>query len=78
MPIPTRPPARSCEVDRVLRDGDEVNLGGVTLVARCTPGHSRGCTTWTWRVDDNGKSYDVVVMGSSNVNAGYRLVDNKD
>ena len=32
-----------CKVDRVLEDGDEVKLGGVTLVARRTPGHTRGC-----------------------------------
>jgi metallo-beta-lactamase class B len=69
---------KPCAVDRVLEDGEEVKLGGVTLVARRTPGHTRGCTTWTWRVADGGKSYDVVVIGSPNVNPGYRIVDNKD
>ncbi len=69
---------KPCPVDRVLEDGDEVKLGGVTLVVRRTPGHTRGCTTWTWRVDDGGKTYDVVVIGSPNVNPGYRLVNNKD
>ena len=69
---------KPCPVDRVLEDGDEVKLGGVTLVARRTPGHTRGCTTWTWRVEDGGKTYDVVVIGSPNVNPGYRLVDNND
>jgi acetyl esterase/lipase len=67
-----------CKVDRVLNDGDEVKLGGVTLVARLTPGHTRGCTTWTWRVEDNGKKYDVVVIGSPNVNPGFQLVNNPD
>jgi acetyl esterase/lipase len=67
-----------CKVDRVLKDRDEVKLGGVTLVARMTPGHTRGCTTWTWKVEDGGKTYDVVVIGSPNVNPGYRLVNNKD
>jgi CubicO group peptidase (beta-lactamase class C family)/glyoxylase-like metal-dependent hydrolase (beta-lactamase superfamily II) len=67
-----------CKVDRVLEDRDEVKLGGVTLVARLTPGHTRGCTTWTWRVKDGGKSYDVVVIGSPNVNPGFQLVNNKD
>ncbi len=67
-----------CPVDRVLEDGDEVKLGGVALVARRTPGHSRGCTTWTWRVADGGKDFDVVVIGSPNVNPGYRLVGNED
>lgn len=67
-----------CPVDRVLKDGDEVNLGGTTLVARRTPGHTRGCTTWTWRETVDGKKLDVVVIGSPNVNPGYRLVDNAD
>jgi metallo-beta-lactamase class B len=67
-----------CKVDRVLEDRDEVKLGGVTLVAHLTPGHTRGCTTWTWRVDDRGKKYDVVVVGSPNVNPGYQLVANTD
>jgi metallo-beta-lactamase class B len=69
---------RPCAVDRVLQAGDEVKLGGVTLVARSTPGHTRGCTTWTWRATEGDKTYDVVVIGSPNVNPGYRLVDNKD
>ncbi len=67
-----------CPVDRVLEDGDQVKLGGVTLVARRTPGHTRGCTTWTWKVKDGDTTYDVVVIGSPNVNLGYRLVNNKD
>src|SRR4051794_6663973 len=67
---------KPCKVDRVLKDGDEVKLGGVTLVARLTPGHTRGCTTWTWRVEAGGKTYDVVVIGSPNVNPGYQLVAN--
>jgi metallo-beta-lactamase class B len=67
-----------CKVDRVLDDGDEVKLGGVTLVARRTPGHTRGCTTWTWTARDGGKDYRVVVIGSPNVNPGYRLAGNKE
>ncbi|MCE9603735.1 MAG: subclass B3 metallo-beta-lactamase [Planctomycetia bacterium] len=67
-----------CPVDRVLKDGDEVKLGGTTLVARRTPGHTRGCTTWTWKETVDGKTLDVVVIGSPNVNPGYRLVDNAD
>ena len=68
----------ACRVDRVLKDGDEVILGKVKLIGRRTPGHTRGCTTWTWQVEDGGKTLDVVVIGSPNVNPGYRLVDNKD
>ncbi len=69
---------KECGVDKVLADGDKVTLGGTTLVARLTPGHTRGCTTWTWRATEGDKTFDVVVIGSPNVNLGYRLVDNKD
>jgi metallo-beta-lactamase class B len=67
------PPAK---VDRVLHDGDEVSLGGVVLTAHLTPGHTKGCTTWTLTANDAGKSYDVVIVGSPNVNPGYKLVNN--
>jgi metallo-beta-lactamase class B len=74
----TRSRWKPCPVDRVLEDGDTVTLGGVTLTARRTPGHTRGCTTWTWPVEEGGKTYNVVVIGSPNVNPGYRLAANKD
>jgi len=64
------------KVDRVLRDGDEVKLGDAVLTARLTPGHTKGCTTWTMKVKDNGKTRDVVIVGSPNVNPGYKLVGN--
>jgi len=63
----------STKVDRVLHDGDEVNLGGTVLLAHKTPGHTRGCTTWTMKAKDNARTYDVVVVGSPNVNPGYKL-----
>jgi len=63
------------KVDRVLHDGDEVRLGASVLVAHKTPGHTRGCTTWTLRVMDHGRALNVVIVGSWNVNPGYRLVD---
>jgi metallo-beta-lactamase class B len=64
------------KVDRVLQDGDQVTLGGTVLVAHKTPGHTKGCTTWTLKVRENGKTYDVVIVGSPNVNTGYKLVGN--
>jgi metallo-beta-lactamase class B len=67
------PPAK---VDRVLHDGDEVKLGGVVLVAHKTPGHTKGCTTWTLKVREDSRSYNVVIVGSPNVNPGYKLVGN--
>jgi metallo-beta-lactamase class B len=64
------------KVDRVLHDGDEVKLGDAVLVAHLTPGHTKGCTTWTMKVKDNGKELNVVIVGSPNVNPGYKLVGN--
>jgi metallo-beta-lactamase class B len=74
----TAPGRPGAKVGRVLRDGDEVELGGSTLVAHLTPGHTRGCTTWTMQVEEGGKRLDAVIIGSPNVNAGYVLVGNKN
>jgi metallo-beta-lactamase class B len=63
-------------VDRLLHDGDEVRLGDTVLAARLTPGHTKGTTTWTTEVSEGGKSYHVVIVGSPNVNPGYKLVGN--
>jgi metallo-beta-lactamase class B len=59
-----------------LRDGGEVKLGDVTLTAHHTPGHTPGCTTWTMKVQDGGRSYDVLIIGSVGVNPGTNLVGN--
>jgi len=67
------PPAK---VDRVLHDGDEVKLGDIVLTAHLTPGHTKGCTTWTLTANEAGNSYNVVIVGSPNVNPGYKLVNN--
>lgn len=65
-------------VDRILHDGEEVKLGGTTLTAHLTPGHTKGCTTWSMKATDGSKTYDVVIVCSVGWNAGYVLVDNKD
>jgi metallo-beta-lactamase class B len=64
------------KVDRILHDGDEVKLGDTTLTAHKTAGHTRGCTTWSLKITEAGKTYDVVIVGSPNVNPGYKLVNN--
>jgi metallo-beta-lactamase class B len=65
-------------IDRVLHDGDEVTLGGMTLVAHLTPGHTRGCTTWTFNITEGGKTQRVLIIGSVGVNPGMKLVGNND
>lgn len=70
-----RPGGKPHPIDRVLQDGDTVSLGGTTLTAHLTPGHTKGCTTWTFKTTENGKTYDVVVVGSLSLNAA-NLGDN--
>lgn len=66
-----------CPVDRVIADGDRVTLGGTTLVAHLTPGHTRGATTWTMQIADGGRTLEVLFFPSANVNPGVRLTDNR-
>jgi metallo-beta-lactamase class B len=63
-------------IDRVLKDGDAVTLGGVTLTAHLTPGHTQGCTTWTMDALQDGKKYHVAFTGSVTINEGVHLVGN--
>jgi metallo-beta-lactamase class B len=57
------------EADRILEDGQRVSLGGTTLTAHITPGHTPGCTTWTTRIG----RYDVVFVGSPSIPSDYHL-----
>lgn len=63
-------------VDRALHDGETVSLGGTVLTAHKTAGHTRGTTTWTLDEAEGGKTLHVVIVGSPNVNPGYKLVAN--
>lgn len=63
------------KVDRIIKDKDKIEIGGVTMTARLTPGHTKGCTTWTMKVTEGDKEYDVVFVGSVTA-PGYKLVDN--
>jgi metallo-beta-lactamase class B len=63
-------------VDHKLSDNEEIHLGGTTLVAHLTAGHSRGCTTWTLDVEDGGKTYSVVIVGGTSLNPGVKLLNN--
>lgn len=60
------------KVDRVIGDGETLTLGGVTLTARLTPGHTRGCTSWTMTAG----GHDVLFFCSASV-AANRLVASK-
>lgn len=60
-------------VDQRVKDGERVNVGGMTLAAHLTPGHTPGCTTWTFDVKDRGRTYHVVVVGGATINPGTRV-----
>jgi metallo-beta-lactamase class B len=66
----------STKVDKVLHDGEKIELGGTILIAHLTAGHTEGCTTWTMQITDHGKPYQVVILGSLGVNPGYKLINN--
>ncbi|MHB1047929.1 MAG: subclass B3 metallo-beta-lactamase [Thermoanaerobaculia bacterium] len=61
--------------DRLVKHGEVVTLGGVSLRANINPGHTAGCTTWTTQVRDAGRVLDVVFLCSASV-PGYQLVGN--
>lgn len=59
---------------RVIHDGETVSLGGTTLTAHRTAGHTRGCTTWTMTAKEAGELYHVVFFCSASVLDGYKLL----
>ncbi len=59
-----KPGGKEHPIDRMLRDGESVTLGGTTLVAHLTAGHTRGCTTWTMTAQEGGRNYNVVFQCS--------------
>jgi metallo-beta-lactamase class B len=65
-------------VDRVLHDQDTVSLGGVTLTALKTAGHTRGCTTWTMLShlpgEPAGTSRNIVIVGGTGFWSEYHFV----
>ncbi|MEO6245646.1 MAG: subclass B3 metallo-beta-lactamase [Opitutaceae bacterium] len=64
------------KADRIVADGEAITLGGVTLTAHVTSGHTRGATTWTMAVADGGATRHVVFFSSASINDGTRLLNN--
>jgi len=64
-----KPGGKEHPIDKVIHDGESVTLGGTTLVAHLTPGHTSGCTTWTTVAQENGRSYNVVFHCSLRANS---------
>ncbi|MFO0805241.1 MAG: subclass B3 metallo-beta-lactamase [Gemmataceae bacterium] len=64
------------KVDVLFRDEDEIKLGDIAILARHTPGHTKGSTTYIMKVKEGGKTYTVVFPDGTSVNPGYRLAKN--
>ena len=73
-----RPRGKEHPIDRILHDGDRVTLGGISLTAHLTPGHTKGCTSWGLTVQENGERYEALIVCSFGVNDNYVLVGNAD
>ena len=59
--------------DQIVHDGEAIQLGNQTMIAHLTPGHTKGCTTWTTKIQDGNKLYDVVFVGSQSA-LDYKFV----
>jgi len=73
---PRANPWAPAKVDRIIRDGDTVSLGGVTLTAHHAPGHTLGNLSWTWTIGEGGRRLNVAIMPSIGVNEGVRVFNN--
>jgi metallo-beta-lactamase class B len=71
-----RPGGKAHPIDRVLRPGEEVVFGGMTLIAHHTPGHTEGNTSWAFQVQEEGKAYNVVIVGAMGGPDRFKLVEN--
>jgi metallo-beta-lactamase class B len=63
------------KADRIIADEESISLGGTKMTAHRTPGHTKGCTTWTMSVEEDGKTYRVVLLGGVTI-PEYQLVGN--
>jgi metallo-beta-lactamase class B len=61
--------------DQTINDGERVTVGDSVMTAHLTPGHTKGCTTWTADAEENGQRYHVVFLCSTSA-PGYKLVHN--
>ena len=68
----TYPPVK---VDDLIKDGAHLSLGNIRMTAHLTPGHTRGCTSWTLPVRVDGRTRNALFICGASA-PGYRLSDN--
>ncbi|MEY4641664.1 MAG: hypothetical protein RLZZ227_1658 [Pseudomonadota bacterium] len=73
-----RPGGKEHPMDRIIIDGDTLTLGGETLTAHLTPGHSAGCTSWELDVEEAGRTEKAVIICSVGINPNYQLYNNPE
>lgn len=61
------------KVDRTLKDHETISLGGVTLTAHLHAGHTKGATSFTFDVREEGKTYRVVIANMGTINPGVTV-----
>jgi metallo-beta-lactamase class B len=64
------------KVDRALKDGEQIELGGTVITAHLHPGHTKGSTSYSMEVIENGKPYQVLIANLGNINPGTVLLHN--
>ena len=64
------------KVDQIFKDGDKIELGGATLTAHLTPGHTKGSTSYTIHIVENAREYHVLIANLPNLNEGTVLIKN--
>lgn len=62
--------------DKTFADGWKLKLGGTTMTANITAGHTKGCTTWTTTVNEGGKKLEVIFVCSTTA-PGFKLIGNE-
>lgn len=63
------------KVDRLIQDGETIELGETRLAVVFTPGHTTGSVSYTMKVREGGRDYDVVIANMGSINPGKKLVD---
>jgi len=70
-------PFEAVSADQTFNDGWKLKLGGTTMTAMVTPGHTQGCTSWTMDVNDADRRLKAIFVCSVTA-PGYTLVGNKE
>jgi len=71
-------PWHVAKVDQLIRNKQVVRVGDIALTAHLTPGHTKGCTTWTTEVEEDGRNYDLVLLCGLRMDANSPLVGNPE